>query len=152
MALAAFDAVTPNTKATREAGWGVNPKYILREYISAYGSSVNDLPKEEVIKEPLFAPFVHEKEDLTSLKPFPLAKRGDAHQYDLRATLLADGIPATSFAAGANRINDGDINLEEEEAKEWPRKNKQWLHSDIKNVAYYYVYKFFDNVVKGEKE
>ena len=152
LALAAFDAVTPNTKATREAGWGVNPKYILREYISAYGSSVNDLPKEEVIKEPLFAPFVHEKEDLTSLKPFPLAKRGDAHQYDLRATLLADGIPATSFAAGANRINDGDINLEEEEAKEWPRKNKQWLHSDIKNVAYYYVYKFFDNVVKGEKE
>ena len=149
---AAFDMITPNTKATQEAGWGVNGYYKPQYYLGAnlpIDSRVNNLPKDQMIENPLFAPFVHEKEDMTSLKPFPLAKRGDAHQYDLRAALLADAIPATSFAAGANAIGKG-ISLESEEADNWPRKNNEWLHSDIKNVAYYYVKKFFDKVAKGE--
>lgn len=25
-----------------------------------------------------------------------------------------------------------------------------WLHSDIKNVAFYYVYKLFEKITKGE--
>ena len=141
-----FDKFTPNTTATQEAGWGINPKYAFTGYITNYGTSVNELTKEDVTKEPLFSRFVHEGEKLTSLKKFKVTN--DGYQYDLRAVLLADAIPATSFAAGANKMYPTDINLMKEEREKWPRKKKKWLHSDVKNVAYYFEKQFFDKVVK----
>ena len=38
------------------------------------------------------------------------------------------------------------------ESYSWPRKNGKWFHSDIKNIAYYFVSRFYDSIVKaGEK-
>lgn len=95
---------------------------------------------------------MHEPEKLMSTNLFPLAKNDfDSYQYDLRSVLLADGIPATSFAMGANTISAmKNIDMAELEGAGWPRKDKEWHHSDIKNVAYYYEKRFFDKLVKGE--
>ena len=35
-------------------------------------------------------------------------------------------------------------------AAEWPRDEKEWCHSDLKNVAYYYVSKLYEDLLKGE--
>ena len=71
----------------------------------------------------------------------------------LRAQLLADAIPAESFAAGANAISgmSGNYNYQgaDNTPNGWPRKNGDvavWEHSDIKNVAYYYVHVLFEKI------
>ena len=74
----------------------------------------------------------------------------------VRARILADGIPALTFAAGANPI-DGfiNVNMQGEADNGWPRTNgdvKIWQHSDIRKVAYYYVYKIFERIVKEKNE
>lgn len=140
-------------KVTREAGWGVNS-----EYYDFSGNippaNVQHYPKEQIKEHPLFYPFVHEPEKLMSTKPFPLKKNDrDGYQYDLRSILLADAIPATTFAVGANESKTvRNLNLADQKGKDWPRKNGDWLHSDIKNVAYYFEKEFYDQLVNGESK
>ena len=31
----------------------------------------------------------------------------------------------------------------------WPRDQFEWLHSDIKDVSYFYVYKLFNYILQG---
>lgn len=72
-------------------------------------------------------------------------------QYLLRAKLLADGIPATSFCTGANETGGGQGKIDmmtKLEAKDWPRDNSEWRHSDMKNVAFYFTHKLYE-VVAG---
>lgn len=73
------------------------------------------------------------------------------------AMLLGDGIPATSFADGRNETGGvaDNYNYQGVDATPngWPRwkgVTPQWLHSDIKNVAYYYAWKLFDKIEKGD--
>lgn len=82
--------------------------------------------------------------------------------YD-KADILAYNIPAVSSPAGKVAVfNDNDavdmnVNCK---ANSWGRQGVQsndgqgqtittfpWLHSDIKNMAYYYVYPAFTNIV-----
>ena len=78
-----------------------------------------------------------------------------SYRDELRAKFLADAIPATSFAAGANYtggIRD-NYNMHDYIKPNWPRKEnskKILLHSDIKNVAYYFLYPLFDNFIEEE--
>ena len=91
--------------------------------------------------------------------------------YD-KADILAFHIPAVSSPAGkvvtigSNLSGVHDYNLDENayRANGWGREGvivedehgvqhteRPWLHSDIKNMAYYYVYPAFTNIVeKGE--
>ena len=74
--------------------------------------------------------------------------------------LLAEAIPAQSFAVGANEIPQLNIlagqnrNFDMQGMQSgWPeeRPNTDWEHSDLKNVAYQYVYQLFDELVaKGD--
>lgn len=85
----------------------------------------------------------------------------------LRGTLLAKGIPSRTPASGAMKWGDDDnlgrfmFNLNDiTEDAAIPRPNgwvsrsngwfgnwgTRWMHSDIKNVAYFYVFKFFEKV------
>lgn len=83
--------------------------------------------------------------------------------YDI-ADILAFHIPAISSPAGKVSTLPGetssfDMNADGR-ANDWGRPNDPdlpegeempWLHSDIKNMAYYYVYPAFINIVeKGE--
>ena len=72
----------------------------------------------------------------------------------LQNELLAKGIPSLSNACGVYDTNDivyismsvfTKRKKENNSVVEWGRANKVWMHSDLKNMAYYYVYKFFDN-------
>ena len=76
---------------------------------------------------------------------------------------MGDGIPAVSFAAGANETAgvEDNYNYQNENGTPsgWPMQRQArrgvttidtWLHSDIANVAFFYVYKLFEKVAKGE--
>lgn len=72
--------------------------------------------------------------------------------------LLAEMIPALSNAAGANPIskfdppsgNNNNINMTIMFKNGWPsgRDNGDWLHSDLKTVAYPFIYLLYDEVVE----
>lgn len=70
---------------------------------------------------------------------------------------MGDGIPAVSFAAGANETAgvEDNYNYQSLTPNEWPRKddddNPIWEHSDIIKVAYFYVYNLFQKIVVESK-
>ena len=91
----------------------------------------------------------------------------------VRAAHLTQGIPALARPTGAtnlvyvlSRDNAYDLNLDESSRPEgdnppmvqglerpngWPtrpRWGNRWLHSDIKDVSYFYNFKFFDIVIE----
>ena len=60
-------------------------------------------------------------------------------------------LPSESFVAGANETGGvaGNYNYHELTPNGWPRKNGDvavWEHSDIRNVAYYYVHVLFEKI------
>ena len=75
---------------------------------------------------------------------------------------LAQGIPALTPAAGAVRflqwdgetnfdLNDESSNLGILKPNAWPSHPKypnRWCHSDMKDVAYFYNFKFYDKAVE----
>ena len=135
-----------------DAGWGI-PWYVLFNpfaygpFHGLYGSYFKDITEDELIKEPPFKEFIKETERMHSTETFIIGRPGDRGEYDnLRAFLLADAIPATSYGAGGNPIfKDGtSIDMSTKcknvpDTAEWPRKRGEWWHSDLKDVAYFFV-------------
>ena len=76
---------------------------------------------------------------------------------------LTQGIPALSPPTGRTRFNDHvmpsfDMNAAEFRANTWPRPpakpgsddlGNSWLHSDVKNVAYFFTHKVFEKIVEA---
>ena len=84
-----------------------------------------------------------------------------SYRDELRAKFLADAISATSFAAGANHTGGltDNYNLQSNTPNGWPKQRernsangiiRQWLHSDLKDVAFFYVYCLFNKIVNEE--
>ena len=84
-----------------------------------------------------------------------------SYRDELRAKFLADAIPATSFAAGANYTRGlmDNHNVQDDIQNGWPTQREEktpdgviskWLHSDLKDVSFFYVYQLFNKVIKGE--
>ena len=154
-----------------EGGWGRNAHYPLW---CASGSTLglSDLTREDVIVNPLFTPFRNESERMSSTNLFSAADAAATPQ--LRARFLADAIPAESHAAGANAFRRGivDDNIRMDTSGDdgcmanvdkWPRDRTEeiedddgnvvgnilhWEHSDLKNLAYFFVYKLYDQIVR----
>ena len=136
-----------------EGGWGINARYMANPlaYIPLSGfnpSYFSEYTREDIITKPLFTGMNDERMSTTNVLDFVDA--------NLRAKMLGDAIPAESFAAGANQTGGGvlNYNMQIDTPNGWPRKNDseepQWHHSDIKNVSFYYTYKFFEKIMKGE--
>ena len=133
-----------------EGGWGINARYVVNPlaYIPLVGfneSYFTNYTREELVSYPLFTSFNDARMTATN----SLEIVDDA----LLAKMLGDAIPAESFAAGSNRIPSLSKNydLQSFAHEEWPRtkgNGKAWYHSDIKNVAYYFLAEFFKEVVK----
>jgi hypothetical protein len=135
-----------------EGGWGINASYMANPlaYIPLVGLNASYFAyytREDLITRPLFTSMNDERMHSTNVLNFVDA--------ELRAKMLGDAIPAESFAAGANYtggIRD-NYNMHDYIKPNWPRKenNKNiWLHSDIKNIAYYFLYPLFDNFIEEE--
>lgn len=154
-----INAIIPwnwNERVSCEGGWGVNTYYAADPTCYAplvgFYASVSNLTREAVIEHPLFTPLRAETDAMHSTNLFTIADSD--YSAMLRAKFLGDAIPATSFAAGANCLEGwGDsrnVNFSGCIAGDWPRSNNEWRHSDIKNIAYRYLYKLFFDIVKGE--
>ncbi|MBQ2632281.1 MAG: hypothetical protein IJG13_21590, partial [Kiritimatiellae bacterium] len=140
-----------------EGGWGINATYAVNPYyyVPAYGffaNAMSDFTREEAIESPLFTPFKSETTAMHSTNLFVVVD-ADNRSY-LRAKFLGDAIPATSFAAGATASmhvgTDGNITLPEcNNPNVWPRSEGEWRHSDIRNVAYFYLAELYQRIVNS---
>ena len=146
-----------------EGGWGVNTFYAVNPalYTPGYGfhsSAMGDITPKDAIEHPLFTPFRMEVDNMHSTNLFTIADQ--SYRAALRAKFLGDAIPATSFAAGRNQItlwgtqrNIDYLSFVRENA--WPSARissgtKVWEHSDLKNVAYYFIHQVFGTFLKTE--
>ena len=147
-----------NWGINKEGGWGYNPHYATnwwyvtwpnRRMTDRFINRIGRLTRDELIRHPVFLPFEEGWLFTTNaISPAAVAP--------IRARILADGIPAMSFAAGANPLGNnavsGNIDYATCKSGEWPRARGRWLHSDIKNVAFRFVHEFFEKLVNEESQ
>ena len=139
-----------------EGGWGINASYVANPlaYIPLAGFNASyfaNYTREDLITTPLFTSFNDSRMASTNALNFT--------DYALRAKMLGDAIPAESFAAGRNETSgvSGNFNYQNENGTPngWPKtddnNNPVWEHSDIKNVAYFYVRQLFKKIVDETK-
>jgi hypothetical protein len=131
-----------------EGGWGINARYMANPlaYIPLSGfnpSYFSEYTREDLITKPLF----------TSMNDDRMSSTNELNFVDanLRAKMLGDAIPAESFAAGANETGgvENNYNMQIDTPNGWPRKDFEWLHSDLKDVSYFYVHKLFIYLLQG---
>ena len=120
---------------------------------SALTNSFTDI---ELITNPIFRRLDNDLLHLASLSN--VAKTIAKTEYH---KVLGDGIPAISFAAGANDTNGltDNYDFQSETPNGWPEEQQEkidddttldlWMHSDLKNVAFFYVYKLYEKSVRG---
>jgi hypothetical protein len=138
-----------------EGGWGYNDYYATnRNYVTwpnrrmteRFRNRIKKLTGKDIIEHPVFKPFY---ENWLFTSNFVSEER----IIPIRARILADAIPATSLAAGANPLGSavmGDINYNSCISGEWPRDDNEWWHSDIKNIAFCFNNEFFKKLVNEE--
>ena len=94
----------------------------------------------------------------------PVFNRGFAPMFDRNASLddqwlaLAKYVPAVSGAVGGRAVlEDEDKNIDMNDVNGVPRPNRwgrgspDWHHSDMKDMAYFYVYKLYEQLIqKGD--
>lgn len=145
-----------------EGGWGINSEYSSNplNYVYQYGFTERfgkSMTSETAITKPPFTPFKCETKRLHSLEPFWLNEIDDS--AGLRARLLGDAIPATSFAQGANpavntgRVENVSMMQLADNIESWPEdrvgdSGHEWRHSDLKNLPYRHVHRLFERMVK----
>src|SRR5262249_9168704 len=96
-----------------------------------------------------------------------LTDDGAARDPAIRARLLAEDVPARTYAAGANEVIRenrksvplGNINMNSEfQRRGWPKsrvdsiRETRWLHSDLRDVAYLFTAMVFDRFVEIENQ
>jgi hypothetical protein len=140
-----------------EGGWGYNDYYATnRNYVTwpnrrmtdRFRNRIKKLSRDDIVVHPVFKPFLENwlftTNDIPQERISPICPR-----------ILADAIPATSLAAGANYLTSGvmgNIDYTMCESGKWPRDEDEWWHSDIKNIAFRFNNKFFKKLVNEEKE
>ena len=139
-------------RVRREGGWGFNPVHTVP--LSQNGELLKtEYTDEEMVTSPPFLPFAEDWLHATNAVTA-------AQVAEVRDRILADGIPAQTFAAGANAVDvfgdAGNRNYDSFMAnvESWPRFTREngvkrllWHHSDIKAIAYYFVYPLFEQLV-----
>ena len=139
-----------------EGGWGISARYAANPlaYIPLSGFNAlhfRNYTREDLVASPLFTSFKDGRMASTNALDF-----ADA---ELRAKMLGDAIPAESFAAGRNPTDgvSDNYNMQNELPNGWPEaikidlpngvRQSAWRHSDIKNVAFWYVCLLFQQLL-----
>jgi hypothetical protein len=155
------DSVAGVFLSRRQAGWAFNDDWWLWEDASE-GNKVKYTPSEaskiansRLITRPFFNYFL-ERDIQSNQKNIGSAK---ASENKVVYDLLARGIPALTYAAGASSLNDNvifnyDLELLGRNTDYWPSaghekpsQKQRWLHCDIKNVAFPIIYPTFQAMV-----
>ena len=133
-----YNVLDAQTYIDCEGGWGVN---------------VNYAPGDSSRANTRFTPF---KDKRMAYEEAPTVSCSEA--VELKAQLLANAIPAESYATGSNPVSTlANINLESfiGENKDWPsytlleetgEKDCFWKHNDVTDIAYYHTSKFYDYI------
>ena len=130
---------------------GIDPVDALRQFFDFLGSDVLLVAHNnrfDIKMHPVFRPFDENWLFTTNMVSQALVS-------PIRSRILADGIPATSFAAGANSLGNnvsGNIDYATCKSGEWPRNKGRWLHSDTKKVAFFFNHLFFKKLVNGDNQ
>ncbi|MBA4136601.1 MAG: hypothetical protein C0518_04715 [Opitutus sp.] len=130
-----------------EPGWGVVRNQEQQENPVSDVSPVNYAPS-----------WIHDLYDATSGSALAGAKTSANH-----AQLLAEAIPAQSWAAGSHQLNTSTLPLskqydmpDEYAGPGWPRSSingvREWRHSDMREVAYLYQSRFWDALVSVSQQ
>lgn len=133
-------------------GWGFNAlRYPYPLRLLYEGSGSTSLTDADIQTQPLF--------DRGWFGIWPLYyNSGSSFAQGNHATLLAQMIPALSLPVGANAVqaielngngnfdmdNVGDDGFKNGWGRNHPDYGQRWLHSDIRDMSYLYVYKVFD--------
>ncbi|NLG15414.1 MAG: alpha/beta hydrolase [Lentisphaerae bacterium] len=129
-------------------GWGFAMEWdddgdLVRKYDAA---AANAMPTDVLAVSPVFHLNPPEMMSLPNLLPLE-------DRQKLLNELLAKGIPALSPPCGAGDINGlAGKNMTDFKSNGWGRPKNEWLHSDIKNMAFYYTYLLFDELLGKKKD
>lgn len=138
-----------------EGGWGYNDYYATnRNYVTwpnrrmteRFRNRIKKLSRDDIVVHPVFKPFQENWLFTTNAISEELAS-------PILSRILADAIPAVSLAAGANPLVNGiagNIDYMSYKSGAWPRKDGSWRHSDIKNIAYRFNFKFFKLLIQED--
>lgn len=155
-----------------EGGWGFNDFYYTPTLNEQGIPGIRHLVpgKNQARNIPFFTPF-EPCGGLNVNRPGAAGSRA-AKDPDYRARLLADGIPALSYAAGKNPItglkgNNFDLNIKVkgvDKLKFWPpsvddnqfkaydsneyNNKNRWLHNDLRMVSFYQNYLFYKDMME----
>ena len=153
-----YAAAAPESWMHCEGGRGYNRYYATnswyvtwpnRRMTDRFRKAISKLTDDDLKRHPVFRPFdenwLFTTNTVTSAMVAPV-----------RTRILADGIPATSFATGANPLSDNvvleNLNYATFMPEGWPRRDRRWRHSDIKKVAFIFTQGFFKRIVEGESQ
>jgi hypothetical protein len=134
--------------ANDEAGWGFN-SLGLNGYSQYTIAQADNIPDSQLRTNSFFGWF----NDANLYTP---GGGSDAANYNLRAQILGDGIPALSNAAGANSMDQFGQKTDRNMSSYrpglnrnglWPRPGDDWGHSDIIQVSYPFNHAVFDNII-----
>ena len=134
------------TPGNCEGGWGYNDEYTNWLGLLPDSVKTNTYTDAQLIQTPIFRTFDYASLHTTNVVSLTLAQK---------AKVLGDGIPAVSFATGANQLPEPagipSVNMTDF-AQDWPRGLGIWWHSDISDVAYRHLSGFYDMIVNGTEE
>ena len=147
---------TEGLGGTDWAGWGFN-------WDSYWGPSISDTPSSAKYDASAAAQLSSEQLMVDPVFwPNPSSMTNSVIPLLVRGAILAQGIPALAPPTGGTRFPQWpigktfDLNQPEgqdsiERPNEWPIRSRypgRWLHSDMKDVAYYYTCKFYEIIVE----
>jgi len=139
-------------------------KPIEREKLWPSEANETRVPTAALVSEPFFGRFQTSDDDayveydgsglLNTLGNGSLGAT-EQQQFDTRAKLLAEAIPALSLAVGSNALGvEGARNFDMNSSKfrselEWPsgRSGSDWRHSDLLRPAYAHNHALYDEIV-----
>ena len=132
---------------TSWAGWGFEKNWKGTRKKRPVPRADEVIPSEEIVRAPAFR-----------LNPEWM---NSAELSDLQVnSLLAQGIPTLTPAVGNSSMSEifrnpdrsQDLNSASFKSEDWPNRGgdwqTRWLHSDMKDVAYYYAFKLFRYIVE----
>jgi hypothetical protein len=134
--------------ANGEAGWGRN-SLGLNGYSQYSIDQANKIPDSKLRTNSFFGWF-------DDAKLYTASGSTEAANYNLRAQILGDGIPALSNPAGANYMDKFGQNIDRNmdvyrpgsyKQGLWPISDNRWHHSNIIEVAHPFNHVVFENII-----